>query len=38
MMMLIAVDHCFVRVHNRFTGPDVGSDHYPIVADISVRE
>ncbi len=37
----VPIDHCLVSlgviVHNRKTGPNVGSDHYPIVVDFSVE-
>ncbi len=40
--MLIPIDHFFVspevRVHRRFVGQSAGSDHLPIVADISIGE
>ena len=36
----VPIDHCLVSsgvvVHNRQTGPNVGSDHYPVVVDFSV--
>lgn len=36
----IAIDHCLVSpeiaVRNRFIGPDVGSDHFPLVLDLSI--
>ena len=36
----IPIDHCLVSpnviVHNRTIGPDIGSDHYPVVVDFSV--
>lgn len=38
----ICVDHCLVSPHfivrNRTTGPNVGSDHYPIIVDLALRE
>ena len=37
----IPIDHCLVspevNVQNRWVGPDVGSDHYPIVVDFCFR-
>jgi endonuclease/exonuclease/phosphatase (EEP) superfamily protein YafD len=37
--MRIPIDHCLhapaIRVHRRWTGPDVGSDHYPLIVDFS---
>ncbi|MFQ5801556.1 MAG: endonuclease/exonuclease/phosphatase family protein [Candidatus Methylomirabilales bacterium] len=37
----VPIDHCLVSsgvvVHNRRTGPDIGSDHYPVVVDFSVE-
>lgn len=36
----IPIDHCFVSpeitVSDRFVGPDLGSDHYPIVVDLNI--
>ena len=41
-VMHIPIDHCLVSegiiVHNRWTGPDVGSDHFPVFVDFSLRE
>ena len=38
--LLIPIDHCLVtkdiEVSNRFIGPNVGSDHFPLVIDIKV--
>jgi len=38
----IPIDHCLVtsgvRVVDRFTGPDVGSDHLPLVVDFRLAE
>jgi endonuclease/exonuclease/phosphatase (EEP) superfamily protein YafD len=38
----ISIDHCLVSpeitVRKRFIGPDVGSDHYPLVVDLAVDE
>ncbi|MFQ5989281.1 MAG: endonuclease/exonuclease/phosphatase family protein [Candidatus Methylomirabilales bacterium] len=40
-LLWVPIDHCLVSsgvvVHNRKTGPDIGSDHYPIVVDFSVE-
>lgn len=37
----IPIDHCLVStgvvVHNRKTGPTIGSDHYPVIVDFSVE-
>ncbi len=37
----VPIDHCLVSsgvvVHNRRTGPDIGSDHYPVVIDFSIE-
>ena len=37
----IPIDHCLVSpeivVRQRFIGPDVGSDHYPLVVDLAVN-
>ncbi len=37
----IPIDHCLVSpgvsVRNRWVGPDVGSDHYPVVVDFSLK-
>ncbi len=37
----VPIDHCLVSsgvvVHNRKTGPDIGSDHYPVVIDFSIE-
>lgn len=39
-LLRIPIDHCLVSknisVTNRFIGPDVGSDHFPVVIDILV--
>jgi endonuclease/exonuclease/phosphatase (EEP) superfamily protein YafD len=39
--LLIPIDHALVSqqivVHNLYLGPDVGSDHYPLILDFSVR-
>jgi len=39
-LLRIPIDHCFVSseivVHGRWVGPDVGSDHYPIVVEFSL--
>lgn len=36
----IPIDHCLVSpnviVHNRTIGPDIGSDHYPVLVDFSI--
>jgi endonuclease/exonuclease/phosphatase (EEP) superfamily protein YafD len=36
----IAIDHCLVTpgvtIHDRWIGPDVGSDHYPVVIEFSL--
>jgi endonuclease/exonuclease/phosphatase (EEP) superfamily protein YafD len=36
----ISIDHCLVTpelaVRNRFIGPDVGSDHFPLVVDLTL--
>lgn len=38
---LIPIDHCLVsrqlQVINRQVGPNVGSDHYPVIVDLAVR-
>jgi endonuclease/exonuclease/phosphatase (EEP) superfamily protein YafD len=38
--LLIPIDHCLVSpsitVHRRFLGPAIGSDHLPLVLDVSV--
>jgi len=37
----IAIDHCLVspqvKVHSRRLGPDVNSDHYPVIVDVSIE-
>lgn len=37
----VPIDHCLVSpgvvVYNRQTGPNIGSDHYPVVVDFSVE-
>ncbi len=37
----IPIDHCLISseimIHSRQVGPNVGSDHYPLVVDFSVR-
>ena len=37
----ISIDHCLVSsgvvVHNRKIGPNIGSDHYPVVIDFSIQ-
>ena len=37
----VPIDHCLVSsnvvVHDREIGPDIGSDHYPVVVDFSLR-
>ncbi len=37
----ITIDHCLVSsgvlVHNRRIGPNIGSDHYPVIVDFSVH-
>lgn len=37
----IAIDHCLVSsgvvVRNRKIGPDIGSDHYPVIIDFSIQ-
>lgn len=37
----IPIDHCLVSpeiaVHERHVGPDVGSDHFPVIIDLSLR-
>ncbi|HYG76482.1 MAG TPA: endonuclease/exonuclease/phosphatase family protein [Planctomycetota bacterium] len=37
----IAIDHCLVsphvKIHNRRLGPDVNSDHYPVIVDLSIE-
>ncbi len=39
-LIRIPIDHCLVSrqiaVHDRQVGPDVGSDHFPVVVDFSV--
>ena len=39
--MYITIDHCLVsrtiHVHDYRTRPDVGSDHYPVIVDISIE-
>lgn len=39
-LLWVPIDHCLVSsevvVHDRQTGPNVGSDHYPVVVDFSV--
>ncbi len=41
-LLLIPLDHCLVssgvRVHSRKVGPNIGSDHYPVVVDFSVGQ
>lgn len=38
----LPIDHILVsqgiRVNNRTTGPHIGSDHYPVFAELSIRE
>lgn len=40
-LMRIPIDHCLVspglEVVDRWTGPDIGSDHLPIVVDLAVK-
>jgi len=39
-ILQIPIDHCLVSdgiiVHNRWIGPDVGSDHFPVFVDFSL--
>lgn len=39
--MRIAIDHCLVtpavRVSRRWIGPDIGSDHFPVLVDIALE-
>ncbi len=41
-MLLIPIDHCLnssrVRIADKFTGPDLGSDHLPTVVDFSITK
>jgi endonuclease/exonuclease/phosphatase (EEP) superfamily protein YafD len=38
----IPIDHCLVTpeiaVRDRFVGPDLGSDHFPIVVDFTIQK
>jgi len=38
--LLIPLDHVLtsrdIIIHNRFTGPATGSDHYPVIVDFSI--
>ena len=38
----IPIDHCLVSpqvdVHDRRTGPAIGSDHYPVIIDLAVED
>jgi endonuclease/exonuclease/phosphatase (EEP) superfamily protein YafD len=38
----IPIDHCLVsrdlRITNRYMGPDIGSDHYPLVVDLALSD
>lgn len=40
--LLIPLDHCLhtpgIRIHNRHTGPYIGSDHFPVIVDFSVDD
>ena len=40
-VLLIPIDHILVSekivIHSREVGPNIGSDHYPVVVDFSVR-
>lgn len=40
-LLRIPIDHCLVSdevvIRRRWVGPDIGSDHYPIVIDFSIR-
>ena len=39
-LMLIPIDYCLyspgIAILNRQTGPDVGSDHYPVIVDFAI--
>ncbi|MCK5474600.1 MAG: endonuclease/exonuclease/phosphatase family protein [Candidatus Aenigmarchaeota archaeon] len=41
-LLYTPIDHCLVSenvvIHNRQTGPDLGSDHLPIVVEFSLRD
>ncbi len=41
-ILRIPIDHCLVSsgiiVHNRWVGPDVGADHFPVLVDFSLRQ
>lgn len=40
-LLWIPIDHCLVSsgviVHDRHIGPNIGSDHYPVIVDFSVE-
>jgi endonuclease/exonuclease/phosphatase (EEP) superfamily protein YafD len=40
--LLIPLDHCLVSpsitIINRRTGPDIGSDHYPVTVDLGINQ
>jgi endonuclease/exonuclease/phosphatase family metal-dependent hydrolase len=40
--LALPIDHCLVsekvEVVDRWMGPDVGSDHYPLVVDVRLRD
>jgi endonuclease/exonuclease/phosphatase (EEP) superfamily protein YafD len=39
-IFMVPIDHVLVskeiRIQNRFTGPDIGSDHRPVIVDFSL--
>lgn len=41
-LMLIPLDHCLyssgIEIMARQTGPQVGSDHFPVIVDFVIRE
>jgi endonuclease/exonuclease/phosphatase (EEP) superfamily protein YafD len=38
-LFMVPIDHVLVsegiNIHKRFTGPDIGSDHRPVIVDFS---
>ena len=41
-LLTIPIDHCLISrditVSNLYVGPDLGSDHLPLVADLHIPE
>jgi len=42
LLLRIPIDHCLhsasVHIAGRLVGPNVGSDHYPVIVDFTIRE